>query len=183
MEIKNYKQNRLKVLGIILFLIFCLFLVHSSSAKITPNITLNISSISDNSISWQYSGVNIIYASIDGLILDNFDVQSYNFTLNNLGGLSSHTFCLYTNITTDNNCETGVTLEGNDDKFWSYILLYFLFFMGLICIIVGLSEPIIGFGAFIFGCLGIIQSFNLSFLSGFLFVILIIASVFIVFKR
>jgi hypothetical protein len=145
------------------------------------NITAN--STTDTSILWEWNagliGVNI---SVDGIGVCNFNNKDNSFILSGLNPKEYHEIYVYT--ASDSGMKTTQTTSTgtNGESLYYSLGLYFVFFLGLICIYIGLSESVVAFGAFVFGCIGIAGSLNNSFTMGTLFMILIVASLFVAFR-
>jgi len=161
---------------IILVLICIALLVLPCSAML--NVT--VESVSQSGISWNWSkDYTLTNLSIDGYQVILFDKTANRFDLTGLNAGEKHSIKIYTSG--DNGNNTATTLPNNINN---NIDLYILFLLGLVCIIIGvIAEPIIGFGAFIFGVIGLTTSLNNSFIMGSLFSLLIIASIFVVFNK
>lgn len=79
-----------------------------------------------NSLMWTYTADEpITQASLDGVIIQNFDNQSPYYAANELPQNSKHVFCIYTNTTSY--CSIDVTdtpiEERVKDYFWEYMLI------------------------------------------------------------
>ena len=183
MKKKEYKFYTIGI-GVLLLLITIFFCIQTVNAAPDDIFNMSVFNKGDNYIQWSYYDDDAITtASYDGVTITDFDVKSLNFTASDLTPNSYHTFCAYS--FDDFKClMTNTTItKTNETLFWDYILLYLIFFIGLICLVVGIYEPIIAFAAFVFGCIGIITTSGLSFVMGVLFFLLIIASIFIAFRR
>jgi len=161
---------------IILVLICIALLVLPCSAML--NVT--VESVSQTGISWNWSkDYALTNLSVDGYQVLLFDKTANRLDLTGLNAGEKHSIKIYTS--TDNGNNTATT---SPDNINNNIDLYILFLLGLVCIIIGvIAEPIIGFGAFIFGVIGLTTSLNNSFIMGSLFSLLIIASIFVVFNK
>jgi len=184
----NLKHTEYKLMaigiGCLLLFISLLLIVYPVQAAPDDIFNMTVFNKGDNYIQWSYYDDDAITsASYDGVTIINFDAKSLNFTASDLTPNSYHTFCAYS--FDDYKCViTNTTYtQSSGDKILESIWVLITFFLGTICIIVGFKEPIFAFGGFIFGCVGIVTSLNNSFIMGTLFMILIVASIFVAFRR
>jgi len=179
MKKKEYKFYTIGI-GILLLLItifFCIQSVNGSSITLIDK--------GENFIYWSYDNTtDFISLSLDGNILTNFNSASKVYIASNLLPESEHTLNLRTvNDIINSTVTTLAEPITNEDNFYGLIFPYLLFLLGLICLVAGFYEPIISFGAFIFGVIGILTALNDSFIMGTMFVLLIIASIFVAFRE
>jgi len=145
------------------------------------NLTVLPSDTGVNYILWAWNtSYNITTLSIDS-IPTSFDYNISNFILSGLDENSLHSIKIYSD--TDTGCNMTLTesadiITTEQELFFTSINLYILFFFACLCIIIGMAYiPIIGFGAFLFGLLGLMGSMNNSLIMGILFFIAMIAGV------
>jgi hypothetical protein len=180
----RYKKYLYLFFAGILFVFMLLALLSiPASAKITLNSTLNITNVTDTSITWRYSYLTVnrpIGATLDGVIIDGWKTDYvYNYTASELAANTTHEFCIFDEATS--NCEEGTTLI-NPENLNSIFFKYIWLIGGIILIVIGKfvrrNEPMliagfIGFiglaaigrellGEIIYGLL-IITAFYLSF--------------------
>jgi len=175
-------------IGIILLSITILFLIQSVNAAPDDIFNMTVFNKGNDYIQWSYYDDDVLTsASYDGITITGFDVKSLNYTASDLTPNSYHTFCAYSfddfRCLITNTTNTKSTTEINQEYFWAFITIYLIFLIGLICLVVGIYEPIMGFAAFVFGCIGIVSTSGLSFVMGTLFFLLIVASVFVAFNK
>lgn len=175
------RQNKIMALGIgiILLSITILFLIQSVNADIRVN-----SIISNTDIKWSWSE-NVTSISIDGKLISDFDNRSKEYTLITYPDRYSilHTIRVYSIDDSGFNSSYSHLIVNSSDTIIDTLLVYLIFLFGLICLIIGFKEPLIAFGAFIFACMGIVSAFDNSFTLGFLYVLLLIASIFVAFNK
>jgi len=188
--IKENKESPFKKqmgrIEIVILLLICftgLFLltVDTASAITTLNSSLEIYEITDKSITWNYTYLTSnrpLGATLDGIIIEGWKTDYvFNYTAKGLEPNTEHEFCIFGDATS--NCLSAITLQNAEFKIFDFIYQYFLLLVAVIFLILATKESYMGFIAFIFGCLGIIQSLNNSFIAGTLYMIVIVASIFI----
>ena len=183
----NLKRTELKIMslgiGILLILISLFLICYPVQAAPDDIFNMTVFNKGDNYIQWSYYDDDAITsASYDGITIINFDVRSLNYTASDLTPNSYHTFCAYS--FDDFKClMTNTTMaKTSTDNILDSLSLYFIFLLGAICLVIGFKEPIFAFGGFVFGSIGILTSLNNSFIMGTLFMILIVASIFVAFR-
>lgn len=163
-----------KILFSIFLIIVCL---------IAPIQAYNITTdeITQTSIIWNLSEIssntNITAISIDGYIISDYENNPYQINQNDLNAGTTH-FIRVTdenNITTSGSVKTLIPDTTESEQNAAMINTYLIFFLGLICIIIGIFVPIVGLGACIFAIIGLTTSINGSFIMAFLFVVLLLA--------
>ena len=159
-----------------IIVLFCLVLL---VLPVSALLNISVNSQTKNSISWDWSNnYSLTALSIDGYQVPLFDKNSSRFDLTGLNPNEKHSIKIYMGV--DNITNTTTTLDGGLE---SNLDLYILFILGLVCLYFGFTEPIIGFAALVFGCIGILTSLNNSFTMGLLFVLLILSSIFVSFNK
>jgi len=150
----------------ILSIIFIFSMVSNVSAAQTINSSINITEITDNSITWnvKYLSANRpIGATIDGVEIEGFNtLYNINYTGKNFEKNTSHTFCVYGSATI--NCETGKTtnLGTPEEQFWIFIIKYLLIFVTIIFIFIGIRIPLCAIIAFAFGLINWLNAITIG---------------------
>lgn len=166
-----------------LFIIICL-LITPISAKQTFNSTLNVTNVTQNTITWHYTyltELRPIGASLDGVIIQDWKADLvYNYTATDLKPFTTHEFCIFGAATS--NCESATTDMNIIDNSLIVILGYTLFFIAIICIIIGLFVPMIAWLGVGFAFMGILEMQHISFWGGFVFMVVALAGIFVAFK-
>lgn len=160
----------------------------SSPPSITVNSTLTIIGITDNSmtISIVYNSLNRpLGATFGGVEIIGFNKQfNSTYTGKELEPNTSHTFCVYGDATI--NCisdYTSIEETTSLDSIFNFILVWLIVIAALGCLVIGFYEPIVAYGAFIFSCMGIVQNINENFYLMLVYVIVLVASIFVAFKE
>lgn len=165
---------------IFLFLVFCL-LVTPCIATQTVNSTLNVTTITDNSITWSYTyltDARPIGATLDGEIIEGFKTDYvYNYTAKNLEAGSTHEFCIFGEASS--NCETGVTTK-TPDAVSDFIITWLLLIIAIICVIITtfFNVPFMSYIGFIFALMGLLQNINNDFMAMTIYGIVMIITIF-----
>ena len=163
----NWRKRINKITIILFFLIIFLgiigiMFIPSVDAKVTFNSSLNVTEISDTTITWNFAYLTSnrpIGASLDGQMIEGFPTDFvYNFTANNLEPNTSHEFCLIGDATS--NCETGKTTitETREDKINDFILEYILIVFIILLIIVGFRIPFGSIIAFVLSFIALLDT-------------------------
>ncbi len=161
---------------IVIFLAI-LFLIAPASAiiNVTPFYTSN------SSIGWNWSSSsNVINISLDGVMIQNFDNKSTKFYANNLIPNTQHQIGVYSAIDVGSNVTNTLPLnEDSGEQINDLIYQWIFVIFGLVFCIVGLKVPYVGFGATVFGYMGIeLFTFgNMFYL--FMYAILFVAGLFV----
>jgi hypothetical protein len=133
----------------------------------------------DSTIQWTWEAINntsVTQMSVDGYVVWNYDPYATQFILSDLASNTSHEIKLYTiNESYSSIVRTNATPPTQVDTTFAFINLWILFFVALICIIIGVWVPAIAIIGAIFAILGIVSSFNHSFAMGFIFCMAFIA--------
>jgi len=168
------------ITGILFILLFCILLIPNASAS-----CMNIADKTKNSISWNYSNSSpIISASLDGIILQNFDNTSHIYSAKNLLPDSEHTFfILEINNTISNITRTLSEPQTEIDILINYIFIYLFFIVALGCIIIGLKIPFIALIGSGFAILGILDTIISQWFISFIFMCIFCAGIFVAFSK
>lgn len=178
------------IIGLGLLFIFALMLITLPvEARTTFNSTLNITDITDTSITWHYEYLTAnrpIGASLDGVEIQDFKTDYvYNYTANELKPNTSHEFCIYGQVSS--NCEKGTTLTASDSgtKLFNLIYLFIFFLISLACLAISTrsnESKYLAVAGFIIAMVGYALTLNQSFYMGILFMIEMITALFVAFK-
>lgn len=146
---------------------------------ICGNIPLTLTDKGTDYLRWSWlEDSTISGASLDGIYLPTFDVMSNTYIATELSANSTHVFKIYN--TTDSGCNSSKTNElppTESFKIMSVINAYMLFLLALICIIIGIFVPPVGFGAVLFALVGLTTSVNNSATLLFLYLLCIIVGI------
>ncbi|MDD2208266.1 MAG: hypothetical protein PHU45_02805 [Bacilli bacterium] len=149
-----------------------------------PDFYVYAGEITESSIKWIFSDtVTEIY--IDNTKIESFDNKSGFYQLNNLNEHSLHSIIVKNESNIAENSVftlSKINPTNNKDNFYAYIMTYILVLAGLICCIVGLKVPFVGFGGVLFGLVGITTQLHGSFVNAILYLCIICAGFFIGFK-
>lgn len=172
-------KNFLILCGI--WVLVCLMIAPIQGA-VLDNSTVTVSDITDNSIRWGYTYDNpIIYASLDGRIIEGFDNQSQYYRAESLTQNVTHTFCIYSEG--ESNCEPAITtaLVNQGESFFSFFnfWIYALFALLFVVIAVYTGIPFISLAGTVCAFIGLIASLGSSFAINLLFVIVFIITLYV----
>jgi uncharacterized membrane protein len=175
----NYFNNFLYIIILIVAFTICPVI-----AKETANSTLYVSDLTQNSISWHYTyltDARPLGATFDGVIIEGWKTDYiYNYTAADLSPNTTHEFCIFGDATS--NCESATTTQSLKDKSLEVVAGYTLFILALIFIIAGLFVPFIAWLGVGFAIIGILDMQSVSFWGGFVFMVIILAGIFVAFK-
>lgn len=171
-------------------------LIGTCSAAQTLNSSVNVTDITDTSITFEVKYKTTVRASgatFDGVEIVGFDLlHNVNYTAKDLQPDTQHTFCIYKDLI---NCETATTTSTKEsiDYIYDFIWEFIFIIVIIICLFVAVHHPIVGFAAFVFSCLGLMQKLNdyilidklefSTFIMGTVYFIFAIASLFIAFNK
>lgn len=166
---------------IFLMIISIMILSSPCLAKVTLNSTLNVTAITDNSITWSYTyltDVRPIGATLDGEIIEGFKTDYvYNYTAKNLEANSIHEFCIFGEASS--NCEAGLTTK-NPDIVNDFITTWFLLIIAILCVITAtfFNVPFMSYIGFIFALMGLLQNINNDFMAMTIYGIVMVITIF-----
>lgn len=162
------------ILIIVAWIICCSFV---------SGFSVNIEETGNDFIQWNWSETPISNISIDGVYVCDLDYNAHQLTLSDLGDNQLHTIIVYKNDTVNGTSSARTTTSGNYDV-GAFIKTYLFFIVACIFLILAVAyEGYFAFVSFIFGGLGIIQSLNNSFWLGTLYMIVIVASIFVSYTK
>jgi small-conductance mechanosensitive channel len=163
MKVFKYKLFRNDIIKIFYFL--CLFiiiigvlnfLIPSVNAAQTLNSSVNLTSVTDTTITWDIyykTDIRATGATLDGVEITGFNVK-YNttYTAKELEPNTSHVFCIWKDLI---NCESGTTTNIGDSQsqFWDFVIKWLVLFVVIFFIFIGIRIPIVAIIAFIFALL------------------------------
>lgn len=159
----------------------------TATQGIMPNLSTTkfITPIANTSttITWNFDNDgNITWASLDGYKISNFDTRILTYTAYNLLPESKHTlFIYYKGEYATNSTYTSKADLTTDAKIHNLIWLYLVFFIAIICILIGTKVPFIAFIGCGFTILGILLSLNNTLFGGLMFMCVFAAGIFTAF--
>lgn len=176
----NYE---IPVIFLIVFISLC-FIFSPASAAQTANSSLNISTITENSITWEYTYLTANRpegATLDGVTIEGWKIDLvYNYTASELAPNTTHEFCIYGSATS--NCLKGTTLTSTLDNSLTIILSYIFFIIAIICILLTvIGVPYIAWAGAGFAIIGIVQMQGISFWGGFIFMVVCCSAIIVAF--
>lgn len=182
---RTYKTWFVIIGLLLLFLCFFILIVQPVAGM---NITL--AEKGENYITWSYNSPNVSnIVSIDGIIQTNADIFAKKFSAYNLQSNTSHTIIITsyntTNATTNYIYDTQTTSPHTNTSTENISLtfyIYFFFFVAIIIILIGNYVPFIGFLGSGFAILGLLASIDISIMTGFIFMVIFCAGIFVGFK-
>jgi len=160
----------------ILTLFILLFLILPVSAAIS------VSPISKGQtyIEWNWSGT-VANISIDGLLVCNTDISGGRFVLSGLEPNETHSIKVQS--TTDSGTNTTNTLPSLADTTLQIFFSYIFFIAAIICILIGVRIPFVAFIGAGLCIIGVVNTITVSFWSGFVFMCVFCAAIFIAFDK
>jgi hypothetical protein len=174
------KENT-KILGSLFILIILISSSIVGIARGCGDLIVSATNKTDSSILWSWNiNQNITRISIDGSLISNFDNSTNMYILNDLKPSSLHYINIFNNE--DSGCNTTTTniaTQSESEKLAGNANLYFLFFIALACLIIGLFIPFIALVSIVIYIIGLIGAFNHSLLMGLIFFAGLIASIYI----
>jgi hypothetical protein len=143
---------------LIIGLIVCL--IPSVDGSVTFNSSLNITEITDSSISWHYDYLTANRpqgATLDGVIISDFKTDYvYNYTATGLKPKTTHEFCIFGAVTS--NCLSGTTLENSGDNIVNFFWEYLFIFIAILLTLGAIKIPLCGIVAEIFALTGMLSA-------------------------
>lgn len=143
----------------------------------------------ETSIIWNLSALpnetNITTIALDGIMLEGFIPNAKQIVQNNLYAGETHLIVVLDDTGNESTGEAQTVIPNitENEKLAENMNLYFLFFIALIFLILGIFVPYVGLGAVVITIIGIINAFNHSFLMGMVFFLTLIASLWISITR
>lgn len=182
-SIKNYGA------AISFFFLFFIIILLAISLVPSANAEINIypQFVTNTSIGWNYSlEKNISSASVDGVLVTDFDNKSGLIIANKLEPNTPHQINIYSY---DNDTGSNITWtssipksseESITDLVWSWIYVI----IGVSACIIGayFKVPFVGFFAVIIALIGFTTSIHGSLIMAIIYVILFAAGIFVAFK-
>lgn len=162
-------------------IIFCLLIALCFIIPVSANGEIPIiNSTTETTIQWNwnntYAPVGVTQLSIDGYVVWNYDAYANEFILSDLEPNTSHTIIIYSGENVSiNTAITKPMIVTKQESFFDTLNMYLIFFLALVCLVFGVGIPLLGFGAVLFGFIGMATSVNNSFIMGILFLIVICA--------
>lgn len=155
---KNEIKQQYKIWGIIFFIVFLLelitfFLVPYANAE----IIVSPYNITETSIAWNWtSESNVSLISINGYVINNFDNKTNNFRWECAPYGCIATINVYSENDYGSNTSSTLPIQENGfNSFWQTIMIYFLFIISIICALITIKLPVVGYAGILFGLVGI----------------------------
>lgn len=153
------------------------------SAGQTLNSSLLVGNITDTTIEFNVfykTDVRATGATFDGIEIIGFDTQhNITYVAKELQPDSTHEFCIYKDLI---NCEIAKTtnIGNSESKMMDFIYKYWLVFVSILFMLVGLRIPLIGIVAFIFALIGFLSALLIGeFWTMIIYVVVFITSMYI----
>ena len=181
---KMYRKGIFVIIALsIIFLIAFCIVVSPVDAATTVNSSLNITQITDTSITWNYKYLTAnrpLGATLDGVVIEGWKADYvYNYTAEGLTPNTTHEFCIFGDASS--NCERGTTTDEvntSEEHVWSYLQWIILILISLVCIVVGykFTKPV-ALIAVVIACYGIMYHLHNSMELGIVFGLLLIGGI------
>lgn len=166
---------------ILIYLVLVVFILLIVPPVTAFNITTD--ETTETSIIWNLSANtnNITNIALDGIILEGYISNPKQLVQNNLYAGETHLIIVETDDgnTSTGEAQTEIKSVTENEKLAGNINLYFLFFVALTCLIVGIFIPYIALASVAICLIGVLAAFNHSLVMGVIFFACSIASIWI----
>lgn len=166
-------------------IIFMTLIILCLISPVLAEINITADEVGETYIKWSWNdGLTLTNLTVDGYNIKYFDKNDNHFILSDTNAGELHSIAVYTDSDSGYLAvNTTAKKESDSDKFMATITTWLFFLLGCFCIFIGLKEPILAYGGLVFGFLLITVALNNSFLIGTMGGLLIIASIFVAFRK